>query len=408
MKDVLIVIHGLGCGGAEKSLIAFLEFLPRDKWNIDLVVANPHGIFMDKIPSYVHVIDNLYNLENFSTPLENRNKKVCGVRDFICQVNWKLRYPFLKKRGRLSYGEAKWKLWGKYLPVLEKKYNLAVSYMNGFTNYYVMEKVKADKKILWVHNEFEKLGYDYNFEAPFYRKADAIVTISESCKDSILRIYPDIKEKVSVLENISSSKAIRKMAEKIPKDDYFQYSKMRILSVGRLMEQKAFDLAIKAAAILKNRKVEFIWYIIGEGELRPQLENLIRDKGLHSYVKLVGLKSNPYPYIAECDIFVQSSRYEGKSIVLDEAKILCRPIVVTNYKTVSSSITDGVNGIICDMNDKDLADKIQNLIERADIRESLMNQLLSEKNGNEGEIYKYLKLFETMLGNADNENAYCN
>lgn len=408
MKDILIVIHGLGCGGAEKSLISFLEFLPRDKWNIDLIVANPHGLFMDRIPSYVHVLDNLFDLENFATPLKNRKKKFCNIQDFMCQASWKLRSSLVKKKGKLSYGEAKWKLWGAHLPILEKKYNLAISYMNGFPNYYVITKVNADKKILWVHNEFEKLGYDYNFEAPFYRNADAVVTISESCRDSILRVYPDIKNKVYVVENISSSSVIKKMAEKIPMDDYFQCNNIKILSVGRLMEQKAFDLAIKAAAILKERKVEFIWYIIGEGELRSELEKLIRDKGLHSYVKLAGLKSNPYPYIAECDIFVQSSRYEGKSIVLDEAKILCKPIVVTNYKTVASSITDGVNGIICDMDDEDLADKIQNLIERADIRESLMNQLLSEKNGNEGEIYKYLKLFETMLGNADNENAYCN
>ena len=397
MKDVLITIYGLGCGGAEKSLLSFLEFLPRDKWNVDLIVANPHGIFMDRIPSYVHVLDDLYELENFSTPLEDRRKKVCGVHDFICQAGWKLMYPILKKKEKLSYGEAKWKLWGKHLPALEEKYDLAVSYMNGFTNYYVMEKVNADKKILWVHNEFEKLGYDYHFEAPFYGEADAVVTISESCRDSILRVYPEIGDKVYVLENISSAVTIREMAEKTTEDEYFRYDKIKILSVGRLMEQKAFDLAVKAAGILKERKLEFIWYIIGEGELRLQLENLIQEKGLGDYVKFPGIKMNPYPYIAKCDIFVQSSKYEGKSIALDEAKILCRPIVVTNYVTVSNSIMDGVNGMISDMDETDLADKIQTLIEHKEIRESFTEQLRREKNGNEDEIYKYIDLFETML-----------
>ena len=199
MKNILIVIHALGCGGAEKSLISLMERLPYDEWNIDLIVASPNGLYMDKIPHRVNQITELYDLENYSTELKQRRKKVCGFKDLGCQIKWQIqsrvnghKYP--------HYGENKWAIWGKNLPSLEKHYDLAISYMNGFPNYYVIDKVNADKKVLWIHNEFEKMGYDYDFEAAYYKKADKIVTISQACVDSFARVYPELRNKVVVLE----------------------------------------------------------------------------------------------------------------------------------------------------------------------------------------------------------------
>lgn len=397
MKNILIVMHGLDCGGAEKSLISFLERIPLNQWNIDLIVANPHGMLMDKIPEGIHVLQGMYALENYATPLNKRNKKICGFRDFFSQTVWHIGYPIIRKVTDLSFGEIRWKLWGKFLPKLEKEYDLAISYMNGFPNYYVMEKVSAKKKVLWVHNEFEKLGYSYEFERPYYNQADAIVTISKSCRDNILKIYPQLEEKVSVLENISSAKTIRKMSDLKTDDPYFHTNKRKIVSVGRLMEQKNFALAISAASVLKEKGINFLWYILGEGELRADLQEQINELGLSGYVKLVGLKENPYPYISDCDVFVQSSLYEGKSIVLDEAKILEKPIVITNYTTAANSITDGVNGLISEMNADSLAQNISEVLEDAVLSQRLSNQLREEKCGNDEEINKYLNLIQTML-----------
>ena len=203
MKDILIVIHGLGCGGAEKSLISFLKNLNKSDWNIDLISMRKDGVFMKDLPQHVHLIEDDYDLENFATPLKNRRKKISSIRDFFCQINWHIRY-LLKKKKHGNYLEERWALWGKYLPRIKKHYDLAVSYMHGGPNYYVIEKVNADKKILWIHNEFEKIGMDPAFERPFFEKADRIVTISQSCVDSFLRTFPEFKEKMVILENISS------------------------------------------------------------------------------------------------------------------------------------------------------------------------------------------------------------
>ena len=164
---------------------------------------------------------------------------------------------------------------------------------------------------------------------------------------------------------------------------------MNLLSVGRLGEQKGFDLAIKSAKVLKDRGVNFIWIILGEGPDRKKLQEQIDADDLNNNVKMIGIRSNPYVYIKKCDIFVQTSRFEGKSIVLDEAKIFCKPIVVTNYPTVGDSIVDGQNGLIVEMDECSIADGIQRLLENTTLAESFVSEL-RKAEGNEKELNRYI------------------
>lgn len=396
MKKILIVCYGMGCGGAEKSLISFLKRIPKNKWNIDLLVASPYGMYMEQIPDTVHLIDDQYELENFATSLKLRRKKVCDTNDLINQIRWQIGSRLLYKN--LSRNEKRWELWGKFLHTPEKVYDLAISYMNGPTNYYVIDKIRAKKKVLWVHNEFEKLDVNYEYEKKYYKKADKIVTISQSCVDSILRVYPEFRNKIMVLENISSPEIIWNSSYLTPdKDPFFHYDDLKILSVGRLSSQKGYEIAIAAAIGLKTAGINFLWYVLGEGELRAQLENSINKNNLAERMKLIGIKENPYPYIARCDVFVQTSHYEGKSIALDEAKILHKPIVVTNYATVDSSIKNEVNGMIVDMNGESVAEGVSRLKKNKGLRKELIRNLEKEKIGNEEEIDKYINLIEELL-----------
>lgn len=397
MKNILIAIYGLGCGGAEKSLLSFLNALPKDRWNIDLLVASPHGMYMNQIPDYVHVLSGEYELENVTTRFRDRRKKICGANDLLNQINWILHSRLLKSGGHLNHEERRWKIWGRRIPRLKKEYDLALSYIGG-TNYYVIDKVTARKKVLWIHNEFEKLGYNYEFERPYYEKADRIVTISQACVESLLNVYPDFKDKTLVLENISSKETIQRLAQLKPEGDpYFSCTGIKILSIGRLMEQKGFDCAIDAARLLKKKGVPFLWYILGEGELRSRLQSQIDRYGLENECKLIGIRENPYPYISACDIFAQTSRYEGKSIALDEAKILCRPILLTNYATAKASVQDGYNGIITEMTPEAVADGLAELSLNPKLRQELTGRLQSETNSNEKEIERYIALIDMLL-----------
>ena len=286
-----------------------------------------------------------------------------------------------------------WKAWRCFIPAQKKVYDLAVSYVDGFSNYYVIDKVTASKKILWVHNEYEKLSYKMKFDRPYFEKADNIVTISDLCIQSLNNVFPDYKDKFRMLPNLSSADSIRRMAET---EDPIEYKGQKniLLSIGRLEDQKGFDLAVKAAKILKDNKVEFCWFIIGQGELEHSLKSMICENGLEDVFKLIGVRKNPYPYIKNCLIFVQPSRYEGKSIVLDEAKILEKPIVVTNYTTVYDSITDGLSGSIVEFDEKKLADSIKELIENDMLRTAYSNNLKEENKNINYNAERYLELMK--------------
>lgn len=397
MKNILIVSYGMGCGGAEKSLISFLRLLPKDKWNVDLIIASPYGMYMKQIPTTVHLLNDQYELENFATSLKGRRRKICGFNDLINQVRWQLGSHFLYKN--LSRNEKRWELWGKYLNAPKKEYDLAISYMNGPTNYYVIDKIRAKKKVLWIHNEFEKLDVNYEYERKYYEKADKIVTISQDCVDSFTRVYPDLKDKTLVLENISSPDIIWNSVQPVPKDDsFFEFSGLKILSIGRLSPQKGYEIAIDAAVRLKRLGIRFYWCVLGEGELRTELEDAISKNGISDQMKLVGIKENPYPYIAHCDIFAQTSHYEGKSIALDEAKILHKPILVTDYTTVNASIKNEINGLIVGKTGKSVSEGLFRLMNDSALRENLIRNLEDEKTGNEEEIYSYLKLIKDLVG----------
>lgn len=399
MKKILFVIHRLGMGGAEKSLISLLENLPAEDWSIDVLSASPYGEHVDEIPAHVRLLGNkteLYAFENLSVPFRRRTRKVCSVSDLMCQLQWEIIGK--RKKSDLTFQEQRWQEWGSKLPMLPEEYDLAISYMHGYCNYYVMDKVRAKRKLLWIHTEFETLGCNPEFERPYFEKADGIVTISQACVDSFLKTFPDLSEKIMVLENISSPASIIRQAAKIPDDDnFFGFTGPKIVSVGRLNECKNFSLAIRAAEILKQQGMNFLWYILGEGSLRESLTAQIEAAGLMDYVKLAGVRKNPYPYVGSCDVFVQSSKWEGKSIALDEAKILCRPVVVTDYTTAYNSIQDGVNGLITAQNEEALAAAVGRLLADESLRTQFTAQLKQENNGNVAEVNKYISLFNKLM-----------
>lgn len=389
---VLIVINDLRSGGAQKSLVSFLKKLDEigvsQKYEIDLMVSEYDGIFVKDIPQSINAFQSDYIFKWMNCPFNRinfvNNFSLIGL---YAKIKTIIQRKILKKKINV------WKLWKKYIPENEKEYDVAISYMDGWPNYYVIDKVKASKKVLWIHNEYQKLNYSKDFDKAFYEKCNQIITISDRCRDSFVEVFPEYSKKIDILENITLSsdimrKANLETAEEFEKDD----NKLKLLSVGRLSEQKAFDLAIKSANILKNNGINFHWIILGEGPDRGMLESLIQEYNLDEYVSLPGVKSNPYPYIMKCDIFVQTSIFEGKSIVLDEAKLLAKPIVVTNYNTVYDNIDNGKNGIITEMTPQAIASGIEKYISNSELKNSVVDELKNNYHGNEDEIQRYISL----------------
>jgi len=351
MKKVLIVIYDMRIGGAQKSLLSFLQAFAQDEryseYQIDLMPFNPTGEFLSQIPDGVNIRKPENVLRWMGTHFNRRLiAESFSLRAFCAEMIWVICSRLGLLSGYRNVQQKLWQIWRSFVPSLDGAYDIAVSYIDGMANYYVMEKVNAKKKVLWVHNDYRKIGYDAQYDMPYYDGCDAVMTISEECKEAICSQLPKIRKKTHIVENISLSSVIQKKAQEGKCPEYSGRNCLKLLTVGRLHEQKGIDIAIKAARILKERGVSFIWLVVGEGRERTRLEEMIAANDLGTCFLLIGSRENPYAYMNACDILVQPSRYEGKSIVLDEAKILNRLIVATDYSTVHDAIVHGETGFI--------------------------------------------------------------
>ena len=387
MKKILVVMSSLYNGGAERSLVNMLTELPPDKYEIDLLLLKRAGMFLKQIPSYVNVLDTPKDVKRLYSPLSES-----GVA-FPVVVLGNVISRLLTSNSRECRG-LRWKyFYGPMIKPLAKHYDVALAYISGEILYLVDEKVVADRKIVWIHNDYRSAMHPKKYDYPHLKNMDAIVSISDSCVQILLEEFPEFRDKIYKLENITSSLVIRKRSEEfIPEE--FNTDVLKILSIGRLHEQKGFDIAISAAAKLKKMGIKFLWIVIGTGELHAELEKQIESEKLQDCFKLIGAKENPYPYIKNCDLFIQPSRYEGKSVVLDEAKIIGSTIIATAYPTISDQLIDGKEGMVVELSADGIVTGIQQLITHPEEHRRLKNYLLANEYGNQSEIKKYIELIE--------------
>ena len=167
-----------------------------------------------------------------------------------------------------------------------------------------------------------------------------------------------------------------------------------LISVYEQFHQKGFEIAIKGAAILVEKGYDIKWYVLGEGEERKALEQLIKENNLTANFILLGIKENPYPYINNATIYVQPSRFEGKSLAIDEAKILHKPILTANFTSAKDQIESGINGLIVPLNEQSIADGIIELIEKQELRNTFTSNLKKHHNGTESEIKKLYQIID--------------
>ena len=386
MQKILIVIMSLYGGGAEKSLVNFLNELPENKFDVDLLLFKETGMFLSQVPTWVNIIDTPERLRKLYSPVKKSGDmiftKIIGT--FFARI--------MTSNHNMRQGYRWERFYTKKVAQLDKEYDVAIAYTTGEAMFYVADKVKANRKITWIHNDYKSAKHPSDYK---YFKDFELVTISNECAKLFMEEFADSNKKVHNIANITSSKMTRSRADEFyPKE--FNKEDKKILSIGRLCEQKGFDIAILAAAILKTYKIDFKWFIIGDGTWRAKLQAMISDNNLDDNVFLLGTRENPYPYIKNCDILAQTSRYEGKSVVLDEAKILGAPILVTNYPTVSDQI-EGMEGLIVDLTPEAIAEGLKKLITDDSFRKEYSNYLLSREYGNQEEIKKYIALIEGQL-----------
>lgn len=390
------MIPSLTSGGGERSLVSLLSKIDYDLYNVDLFLLTHDGLFMDLLPSEVNLIPLSEEYKLFTLPI------VHSMRKLLIQGKPSLAYNriMFSMKNRYSDNLSKreqynWKFISKSLDRLPKKYDVAVGFLEKTSIYFCVEKVDADKKMGWVHTDYDKLGMDTNIDNEYFSQLDHIITVSEECANILIRSFPEQKEKIAVIYNIVSPTMIKKMANETNHDLYLKKEdEVIILSIGRLHNHKGFEMAVEACKKVIDRGYKIKWNIIGDGEERDKLTQLIKANELQNTFILLGLKTNPYPYIKQADIYAQTSRVEGKSIAIDEAKILNKPILVTNFSTASDQINDNVDGLIVEMDSDAIANGIEKLIVEKSLREMFIKNLAGLQLGTEQEIDKLYDLIK--------------
>ena len=390
MKKMLFIMSNLNCGGAEKALVSLLKTIDYSKYEVDLLLFRHEGIFLKQVPEEVNILPEPFGYKYYDMSSIKAIKELLKqgrIGDAIRRI--KAIFIYKSEKDTYRCGQKVWPYVSKMFGKLNKKYDVAIGYLENNPIYYCVDNVDAKKKIGFIHNDYDKLGLNPIGDRIYFNKLDNIVTVSEECAEVLKNRFPENKDKVRVMYNIVSPSIINEMAkEKIDINN----AEINLVTVGRLNYQKGYDMAIEACKKLVEKGYDIKWNVLGEGEERVNLESLIKKYKLQDRFILLGIKENPYPYVRNADIYVQTSRFEGKSIAIDEAKILNKPILVTNFTTVRDQISDGVNGLIVDMDVDSIVEGLESLIKDSNLRNRLKNNLASEELGTEKEIEVFYSL----------------
>lgn len=398
MKKILFVINTMGCGGAEKALLELLKRLDSREYKLYLYVLLEQGELIEKLPSYVTVLNRRYN--NASV-LDKKGRRILiktVTKDFF--RNGKCFYKLglitknllqMIKGGRVQSDKLFWRVVSEGAERFEETYDLAFAWMEGGASYYTAEHVKAVKKAALIHIDYENVGYTPEMDRNCWENFDRIFTVSDETKRAFLAVYPQYAPKADILPNIIDRESIRLRAkEKGGFSDV--YDGFRLLTVGRLTYQKAFDIAIEAMKLLKEKGYRARWYVLGEGNERKNLEKKIAAFGLQEDFLLLGVAENPYPYYDQADVYIHATRFEGRSIGIQEAQVLGCAVIASDCSSNRQQIKDGLDGMLCPLEPGAIAESVASLLEDDEKRKKLGRAARDKETSGGKEIERLLEL----------------
>lgn len=393
MKKVLFMCINMNIGGTEKALLTMLNEMDSSKYDITLLMLEEYGGFLNEIPSFVkvkYVNEYKYIKQFIKEPPQILAKKLISNKKYVSGFSTLFNYSIAKLTNDMSYY---YKYILRNVKEIEEEYDLAVAYAGpmDFITYFVLNKIKSKKKAQWIHFDITKIGFNKKFAEKNYKRFDNIFVVSEEGRNKLIDLIPSLKEKTKVFFNIISCKLIENMAEKENVfNDNFQGT--RILTVGRLSNEKGQDLTIPVLARLKNEGYKVKWYCVGDGPDKKKFSNEIKKLGIEDDYILLGSKLNPYPYMKNCDIYMQPSKHEGYCITLGEARCFNNPIITTNFTGANEQIKNEVTGLVCDINEEGIYKAIKRILDDKDLFNNIKNNLNKEVVDSTKEIVKLEEL----------------
>ena len=368
----------MNLGGTEKSFLNLLHKLD-DKYTVDLLLLEKNGDLLDFLPANVNIL-TLDNEELINQYIKLGCRKFgleqLKLMRFILFIKCMLQFTFDK----LGFSRNPYWAISNYVKPIKEKYEVSVAYagIHNFIAHYVLTKTQAKKKILWIHFDVSKVINSTFFGNYFYNKFNTIFCVSKNSREVFLQMFPKVKNITEVFENIVSEKLIKESAliGKTYNDDF---KGLRIITLGRLSFEKGQDMIPEVVFRLKKEGLHFRWYLIGDGKLTQNIQEQIKKFKLEENLILLGSNKNPYAYLRDCDLFVQTSRHEGYCLTLHEAKVFNKPVVTTNFLSASNLIKDKEDGLIVDISVDGIFEGVKQIIDNKELRNKFSKTILIEE-----------------------------
>lgn len=396
MKKILFIMPSLFIGGAERSLLGLLNMIDYSAYDVTLFLYRHEGEFLQYIPSKVNMIPPIEEYATFDVPIKNllfSKKWRFGIARIWSKIVMKTHC--IKTQEQPGVWMAMQYISKSLLPLLPDipgKYDVAISFL-GIPDV-LIQKTTAKKKIAWNHTDYTILNPDKNRDRELYSKIDHIVSVSTPCTAQFLKVYPELSNKAVTIENLLSIDFLEQQASEQVMDMARKDYEFILLSIGRYSDAKNFDNIPEICKKIRENGKDVIWYIVGYGSDESLIRQKIHESGMEEFVMLLGKKSNPYPYIKNCDVYVQPSRYEGKAVTVREAQALHKPVVITSFATSASQLIDGYDGIIVPMDNEGCAKGIVQLLDDKKLMKRLSDNTRQVDYSNKNELDKLYQIIE--------------
>lgn len=376
---VLFITPSLCQGGIEHSLITMLKLIDEDKFDITLYLYGDDNVLLPLVPNYVKVI-----VDQDTNHYYRRPKAIIFT---LLKAFHKKRFSenlrkYIRKQRALHPMRDLFK---------KEFFDVAVSYTIGLSTKMV-SYIKAKKKYVFFHSSVDLHHEMLEREFPKY---DGIVAVSQGVKEMLQREYPMVKEKVMLLQNYVDAENVLQKAQKTQNVINIDKDVVNICSCGRLSPEKGFDMAVEAAAILRDKGCNFKWYFIGDGSERKKVEEIIEKYSLENKVYITGYVDNPFPLMKESDIYVQPSYEESYGMTIKEAMILGCPVISTATVGGKTLIDDGNTGILTTIDAQGLANGIMSMIDNRELQDKCRNLYSGDRNQRDKE--EYIRKVEKLL-----------
>ena len=398
MKKVLFVMNTMGRAGAEMALLELLRNLNKEELEISLFVLTGQGEMKKEIPEGVRLLNSVYDECSVHTAEGKRRLSKTVLKAMLRRGTVFRLLPYLIdqtvqmiKNGKFLPDKLLWRVLSDGAERFEERYDLAVAYIEGGSTYYVLDHVNAEKKVAFFHVDYRENGNTRSLDRECYLQFDRIFAVSDTVKESLCEIYPECREKTEVFHSLVNKDRIKQMAE-VSGGFSDEYSGYRIVTVGRLTTQKDFAQSVYAMKLLKDQGLDARWYVFGEGEQRAELERIIREQKLEDRFFLPGVVENPYCYMKQADIYVHATRFEGKSIAIQEAQVLGRPILASACSGNKELVQHGTDGLLCDMTPEAICEGIKELLFSEEKRREFGEMAAKRRTTDSREIEKLMSI----------------